>query len=100
MPRDRQEDALLLLPDVRHLVDEQPLVGQRRIGEIVAIERASGVEMDAARGRHDDATRLEERPFAPRDRRGGIIDRLAEHMARERDLAGGDRKSTRMNYSH
>src|SRR3546814_18837697 len=54
MPRDRQEDALLVLPDVRHLVDEQPLVGQRRIGEIVAIERASGVEMDAARGRHDD----------------------------------------------
>lgn len=84
-----QDDALLMLPDVSHLVQEQALIDRVGGSEIVAVERAFGVEMDVASGRHHGFARLEEGPFAADDAHGGIIDRAAEDRVGEIGFAGG-----------
>ena len=95
MARERQEDALLVLPHMRQLVDQQPLVVEVAGGEIVAVARAPGVEMKAAGRRHHRLARLEERPFAPHDAHRRIVDRGAEDRAGEGGLAVGERPAGR-----
>ena len=74
-----QVDARLLLPDMRHFMDEQPLLIDVAITEIAAIKIALWVKPDVAIGRHRHAARLEKRPFAVVDADVVILDGVAEH---------------------
>ena len=69
----QQVDAGLVLPNMRHLMDEQALLGQVRRAEIIAIMLAMRVKVDAPPRRHDDAARLEPPPFALDETDGVII---------------------------
>lgn len=50
--------ALLGLPDMCHLMDEQPLAGHGRTGKVVAINVTTGVKMQMAARGHRNFTRL------------------------------------------
>ena len=67
MAAEREHDALLMLPDMDHFMNEQPLVIEPGSGEIVAVERAVRVEMERPARCHHRLARLEEGPFAPDD---------------------------------
>lgn len=82
----RQEKPALALPDVRHLVDEQPLRVDRARAEIIAIEVTLGMQPDVSVGSHRGEARLEERPFCVMDANLLCIDRVAKDRARQRDL--------------
>src|SRR4051812_23078408 len=89
MPHDRQENALLMLPDMHHLVNEEPLVIEIARREIRAIPRALRGKVDRSGWRHHRIARLEERPFAQHDAAPRIVDRVAEHRPGKRDLPVG-----------
>lgn len=74
----QQVDAGLVLPNMRHLMDEQALLRQIRRAEIIAIMLAMRVKVDAPTRRHDDAARLEPPPFALDETDGVIIYGRAE----------------------
>ena len=92
MPHQRQIEtaAGLRLPHMGHFVDEQALQRQALPGEIFGPQWAFRVEMDVARRGHDCLPGLERPPFAPDHPDPVIIDRIAEHGARQLNLAGGE----------
>ena len=67
-----------MLPDVRHFMDEQALIGEARAAEIIAVEVTARVKVDGSARRHNDAFGLEERPFAIFDPYAVIIDCVTE----------------------
>ena len=77
--REGEENALLMLPDVHHLVNEQALVADMRRTEIVAVDPAFGVKPDRAIGCHRHAARLEQPIFARVDAHRVIIDRVTKY---------------------
>src|SRR3546814_17755599 len=55
--------ARLRLPDMHHLVNEQPLRGAVRAAEVLAIKAAVRMEMQCTHRRHPHPARLEENPL-------------------------------------
>lgn len=84
-PKD-QVDALLVLPDMGHFVNEQALPFERALAEIRTVERALGAEPEVAVGRHRDLAGLEGPPFAGKDPDPRIVDSIAEHRTGERNF--------------
>ena len=74
----RQENALLILPDMGHFMDEKPLPLQIATAKIVAEKPAFGMKMDRAKRGHNRAFWLEKRPFAVDDFDARIINRIAK----------------------
>src|SRR5690606_35111657 len=98
MPHERQipPPALLCLPDMRHLVQEQALEAHVPLGEIVAVPGRGGVKMDVAARGHQRAAWLEGMPAPPPETHRIAIDRRAEHRShqlalprRQRSFAAG-----------
>ena len=85
--REIEPPALLRLPDMDELVDEEALQTQRRFAEIVAVVRARRVEMQMPHRRHHGAARLEREEAAAPDAHWGKIQRAAENAMRERLFA-------------
>ena len=79
MPPQQQVHPLLMLPDMRHFVDEQTLIGQIGATEISAIQITPWMKVDHAARRHDRFSRLKEGPFAIGDPDAAIVDRRSEH---------------------
>lgn len=74
----QQVYAGLMLPDMRHLMNEQALLGQVRRAEIIAIMLAVWVKVDTPAWCHDDAAGLKEPPFPAHEADGVVIDCIAE----------------------
>src|SRR5690606_2358080 len=74
------------LPNVRHLMDEQPLAIRPHGGEIVAISVAKRMKMKVPARRHRDATRLKRKELAAADRHLRVVDGTAEHASGEGDF--------------
>ena len=87
MAFQRQENALLMLPDMDQFVDEQSLQMQFAVAKIVAEQLAFGMEPQMPVGGHRDLARLEPPPFALVDADFGIIQRIAKNRPRQRNLA-------------
>ncbi len=62
-----EAEARLVLPDMRHLVDEQRLIVEIGGAEAGSIARARRVEIDVSARRHDDIARLQRPPAASPD---------------------------------
>src|SRR3712207_6076004 len=77
-----------MLPDMGQLVDDERAQMQRRGREILAPRRVRRVEPDMAIRGHDDARRLENPPFSAVEADEARVDRVAEHVGDQRDLAG------------
>jgi len=86
--RQVKAPALLRLPHMGELVDEDPLLVQGLAGEIFRPEVRMRVEMDVPRGRHCDVAGLKRPPSAPDHANPCVIDRIAEHASSEFDLSG------------
>ena len=74
----RQENALLILPDMRHFMDEQALPVERAFTEIAAEQIVLRMEPEMPIGRHGDPFRLKRKPFAVVHAHPCIVDRMAE----------------------
>ena len=85
--REIEAAALLSLPHMGHLVNEETLAQQRLAREIFGPSAGRGVEIDASIGRHRGIFRLKRPPFALDQPNLRIIDRIPENGAAERDLA-------------
>src|SRR5688572_19335423 len=83
MAPEEQVHAPLVLPNVDQLVDQVPLLPQRRLVETVAIELPFGVEIDMPTRRHGDASWLERPPFAPVETDAAPVDRVMEDRSRQ-----------------
>ena len=70
----RQENTLLMLPDMDHLVNEQRLDVARRSAKIIAEQIAFGMKPQIAIRRHRDAAVLERPPLAIEYRHVRIVD--------------------------
>ena len=82
------------LPDVSHFVDEVGLRGGLRQTEIVAIGLPAGVKVQVSAGGHRHIARLEPPPLTAADRDCCGVDRRAEHLAHQSDLARRQRPFT------
>ncbi len=91
MARQRQENALLVLPDMDHFVNEQRLDILRRAAKVVAEEIALRMKPEIAIRRHGNARMLEQPPFAVENSDLYIIDRLSENGPAKRDFRSGQR---------
>ncbi len=89
MAREGQEDALLMLPDMDHFVDEKRLDSLRRSTKIVAEQIAFRMKPEIAVRRHGDAWILEQPPFAIIDCDLIIVDCLPENRLAERNFRAG-----------
>lgn len=90
MPHQRQIEAaaLLGLPDVRQLVDEETLPVKGFFCEILRPKVRMRMEVNMAHRRHRNASRLKGPPFAMDHAHSRIVDRVTEDRFRHRDLAG------------
>ena len=78
MPPQDEVHARLMLPDMRHFVDEQPLRIQTSIAEIITIVISAGVKMDAAARGHHGLLWLEKGPFVMGNFDLGIVNGIAK----------------------
>ncbi|VWX51556.1 hypothetical protein NOVOSPHI9U_40231 [Novosphingobium sp. 9U] len=83
--------AMLGLPDVRHLMQEQRLRLQASMRKIIYIKRRARVEVDVAGRCHQRVHRLEREPAAALHPYRLAVDLFAEDRADQRALAGGER---------
>ena len=79
MPPQHEVHPRLMLPNMRHFVDEQPLRIQVSGAEIIAIMVSAGMKMDAAARSHHSLLWLEKGPFVVSNLYLGIVDRVAEN---------------------
>lgn len=94
MARQRQEDALLMLPDMHHFVNEQCLDILRRFAKIIAEQVALGMEPEIAVGGHCNPPVLEQPPFAVEDGHLTIVDGLPENRDAQRNFSRGQCTTT------
>src|SRR5690554_2366100 len=79
VPGERQENALLVLPDMDHFMNEQALQAKARVAIIIAEKAAFGMEPDIAIRRHSHAARVKGPPFAVVYPHRPVIDRIPEN---------------------
>ena len=89
--RQVETAALLRLPDMGQLMNEEPLPMQRLPRKVLRPQVRMRMEMDMPHRRHGDAARLERPPLAADHPHLRIIDRIAENGSRQLNLAGCER---------
>lgn len=91
MPDERQKNALLMLPDMDHFVDEQALQAKARHTVIIAEQAAFWMEPDIAIGGHRHAAGVKGPPFAVEYPHASVIDCISENGPAQGYLACGER---------
>src|SRR3546814_16248204 len=78
----------LRLPDMHHLVNEQPLRGAVRAAEVLALKAAVRMEMQCTHRRNHHPARLEATPLMVAQANPVIVNSITEPQTRDTTLDG------------